>query len=464
MMLALQEHAAAAVDTLSPGSIAIRLAVVVVLVAANGFFVAAEFALVGARRTRLEALARAGNTRARLARSAIHRLDHYISGTQLGITLASLGLGWVGESTIAQLLINLFGGTPLDVLGSHLIAGTIAFAFITFLHIVLGELAPKSMALMHPESVSMWTAGPLILFSRVFTPAIVVLNGTANLLLRAVGLQSAREMERVHRPEELEMLVTQSYQHGLIREEPVEMIRGIFHLGETTATEVLTPRTELVALQADMAIPEAAELVLAEGYSRYPVYQENIDHIIGMVTARDVWRAERERLATVRDVVREVPFVPDTKPIEGLLREMQEEGEHLVVVVDEFGGTAGIVTLEDLLEEIVGEFVDLEDDEEDIVQTAEGELHLRGGYAIAELNEAFNLRLPEDDYNTIGGFVLGRLGRLARPGDEVQVRGAVLRVLTVEGRRIDRVALRFIGRTATTLPEDDGSEEPTPDE
>lgn len=460
MIAALQEHAPAAADTLSGAGIAIRLAVVLVLVAANGFFVASEFALVGARRTRIEALARAGNTRARLANKAIHRLDHYISGTQLGITLASLGLGWVGESTLSTLLINIFGATPFDVLASHLVAGTIAFAFITFLHIVLGELAPKSLALLHPEAVSMWTAGPLILFARVFTPFIVVLNGAANVLLRMVGLHSTKELERVHRPEEIEMLVTQSYQHGLIKEEPVEMIRGIFHLSETMATEVMTPRTELVALQADMTITEAADLVLEEGYSRYPVYEENVDHIVGMVTARDIWRAERERLGTVREVVRDVPFVPDTKPIEGLLREMQEEGEHMVVVVDEFGGTAGIVTLEDLLEEIVGEIVDIEDDEEDIVQTPEGELHLRGGYAIAELNEAFALRLPEDDYTTIGGFVLGRLGRLAHVGDEVQVRGAMLRVLAVEGRRIDRVALRFVGRTASERPAEDDALEP----
>jgi CBS domain containing-hemolysin-like protein len=308
---------------------------------------------------------------------------------------------------------------------------------------VLGELAPKSLALLYPEEVSLWTAGPLILFSRLFTPAIVLLNGSANLLLRSVGLKPPRELERVHRPEEIELLVTQSYQHGLLKEEPVEMIRGIFHLSETKASEVMTPRTELVALAADLPIAEAADVVLEEGYSRYPVYQESVDHIIGMVPARDIWRAERTGLKQVRDVMRDVPFVPDTKPLEALLREMQEVGEHLVVVVDEFGGTAGIVTLEDLLEEIVGDIVDLEDQEVDIVETPEGELHLRGGYAIADLNDAFQLKLPEDDYTTIAGFILGRLGRVAVVGDEVRVRGALLRVLAVEGRRIERVALSF---------------------
>ncbi|NJD10735.1 MAG: HlyC/CorC family transporter [Gemmatimonadetes bacterium] len=429
----------------SAGAIVLRIGAALLLVAANAFFVAAEFALVGARRTRIEALARAGNRRAKLADAAIHRLDHYISGTQLGITLASLGLGWVGESTIAVMIRGLFGTLPppWDVVATHAVAGTVAFAAITFLHIVLGELAPKSLALLYPEEVSLWTAGPLILFARVFTPVIGVLNGTANLLIRSLGMQPPHELERVHRPEEIEMLVTQSYQHGLLKEEPVEMIRGIFHLSETMASEVMTPRTELVALAADLPIPAAADIVLEEGYSRYPVYEETVDHIIGMVTARDIWRAERAGQEHVREVLRDVPFVPDSKPLEALLREMQEEGEHMVVVVDEFGGTAGVVTLEDLLEEIVGDIVDLEDQEEDIVETPEGELHLRGGYAIADLNDAFQLKLPEDDYTTIAGFILGRLGRVAVVGDEVRARGALLRVLAVEGRRIERVALSF---------------------
>jgi len=444
-MIMLQHAPSDAVTTLSVGAIIWRSGVALLLVLANAFFVAAEFGLVGARRTRIDALARAGHRRARLAEAAIHRLDHYISGTQLGITLASLGLGWVGESTIAGMIAGVFGGLPApwNVVATHAFSGTVAFALITFLHIVLGELTPKSLALLYPEEVSLWTAGPLILFSRVFTPAIALLNGTANLLLRAVGLKPPHELERVHRPEEIELLVTQSYQHGLLKEEPVEMIRGIFHLSETMASEVMTPRTELVALDADLAIAEAADIVLEEGYSRYPVYQESVDHIIGMVTARDIWRAERARRQHVRDVVRDVPFVPDTKPLEALLREMQEEGEHMVIVVDEFGGTAGLVTLEDLLEEIVGDFTDLEDQEEDIIETPEGELHLRGSYSIADLNEAFQLSLPEDDYTTVAGFMLGRLGRIAVVGDEVAVRGALLRVIAVEGRRIERVALSF---------------------
>ena len=421
-----------------------RLSIALILVAANGFFVAAEFALVGARRTRIEALARTGNRGARLAHKAILRLDHYISGTQLGITLASLGLGWVGESTIAVILIELFHGLPepFDVIATHAVAGVIAFAFITFLHIVLGELAPKSLALLYPERVSMWLAGPLILFARIFTPFIVFLNGAANLLLRSFGLRAGTEMERVHRPEEIEMLLTQSYEHGLLREEPVEMIRGVFDLSETHAAEVMTPRTRVLALDVETPLEEAATFILEHGHSRYPVYEETVDSVVGIVLARDVWQAMRNGGNALRPILREPLFVPDTKPIEHLLREMQRDRTHMAIVVDEFGGTEGIVTIEDLVEEIVGEISDeLDDLPTDFEETPGGDIVFDAATSISELNDLYALRLPDEDYTTVGGFVLGRLGRIARAGDEVVIRGGCLRVVSVKGRRIDRLAL-----------------------
>lgn len=455
-----EEHA---VEALSAGGMLLRLGVALLLVAANGFFVAAEFALVGARRTRIEALARAGNRGAKLAESAIHRLDHYISGTQLGITLASLGLGWVGESTIAAMLIQLFDGLPppFEILTSHTVAIVIAFLLITVLHIVLGELAPKSLALLFPERVSIYTAGPLIVFSRLLTPFIRFLNGAANLLLRLVGLRAPTEMERVHRPEEIEMLLTQSYEHGLLREEPVEMIRGVFHLSETQAAEVMTPRTSVIALDAETDLEQAADFILENGHSRYPVYEESIDHVIGVVLARDVWQALRSGGGALRDIAREALFVPDTKSIEHLLREMQKDGVHMAIVIDEFGGTAGIVTIEDLLEEVVGEIAD-ETDEAPVgfEQMPDGSVQFGGGEAIAELNDLFGLRLPDEDYTTVGGFVLGRLGRLPRVGDEVEIRGGRLRVLSVKGRRIERLALHLAPRIETgTEPEEDAADD-----
>ena len=443
-MLLMLQHAAEVDHQLGGADIAIRVGIALLLVLANGFFVAAEFALVGARRTRIDALARAGNRRARLAQSAIMRLDHYISGTQLGITLASLGLGWVGESTIAALIIGLFEGlpAPFDLLATHAVAVTIAFAFITFLHIVLGELAPKSMALLFPESVSMWTAGPLIVFSRVLTPFIAFLNGTANLLLRMFGLSAPHEAERVHRPEELEMLVKQTYEHGLLREEPVEMIRGVFDLSETTAAEVMTPRTAVIAMDVETSISDAAALILEEGHSRYPVYEESIDRVVGVVLARDVWRAQVDGVRDLRAVMRTPLYVPDTKPIETLLREMRRERAHIAVVIDEFGGTEGIVTIEDIVEEIVGEIDDeLDEAQLEIATGANGELIMSGRVPVAELNDLYGLQLPDADYTTVGGFVLGRLGRVARAGDEITIRGGLLRVLEMERRRIARVAL-----------------------
>ena len=429
--------------TLTASQIGLRLGLALLLVAANGFFVAAEFALVGARRTRIDKMAADGNRRARLAGTAITHLDHYISATQLGITLASLGLGWVGESTLAVIFIEAFDGlpAPYDILAGHTVASAIAFSLITVLHIVLGELAPKSVALLFPETVSLWTSGPLIVFSRIFTPFIHLLNGSANLLLRALGLRAATEMERVHRPEEIEMILDQTYESGFLSKEPVEMIRGVFDLSETVVGEVMTPRTEVVAVPAAYSVDEATDVMIAHGHSRLPVYEDNLDHVVGLVLAREVWRAQRSGVKELAEVVRPATFVPEGKSVEDLLRDMQTDRIHMAVVVDEFGGTAGIVTMEDLVEEIVGEIRDEhEEDHDEILETAQATL-LSGGVTVTDVNERYELALPEEDYTTIGGYVMGRLGRIARPGDEAEFDQGRVRVLAMDGRRIVRVAL-----------------------
>jgi CBS domain containing-hemolysin-like protein len=440
------------VPNLSAGSYIVRLFIVLLLVLANGFFVAAEFALVAARKIRIEALAKGGNRRARIAQEALRHIDHYISGTQLGITLASLGLGWVGESAIATLLIQIFHAVPEPwrVLSAHGVAITISFAIITFLHIVLGELAPKSIALLHPEKVTLWTAGPLIIFSKLLSPFITVLNGSAHLLLRLFGLRAPTELERIHRPEEIEILLMQTFEHGLLAEEPVEMIRGVFDLSEITAGEVMTPRINVAAVPTSATVDEVADLIFSRGHSRIPVYEDSIDQIVGMLLDRDIWQAQREGRESTAELIRPLFFVPDSKPIEGLLYEMQRQRSHMAVVVDEFGGTAGIVTIEDLVEEIVGEIQD-EDEVEapEIEETPSGEILLNGSFPVYELNERFRLKLPEQDYTTIAGYVLGRLGRIARAGDEVTFPGGRLRVLKMDGRRIDRLALSLDVRPPT---------------
>ncbi len=442
---------------LSTGGILWRVAIALFLVVLNGFFVAAEFALVGARRTRIEALARGGNKRAKNAYKALSHLDHYISGTQLGITLASLGLGWVGESALSVIFLKVFHSlpAPFDVIATHAVAATFAFALITFMHIVIGELAPKSLALLFPEKVSLWTAGPLILFSRTLTPFIVFLNGAANMLLKLVGLRAAKELERVHRPEEIQMLLAQSQLHGLIGGEPVGMIRGVFNLSETTAAEVMTPRTSLRSMPMDITTTVAADYVLEHEHSRYPVYEGSIDHVVGTVLARDIWKAQRAGAIDLRAIIRDPLFIPDTKSVESLIRLMQKEGQHLAVVVDEFGGTAGIVTLEDLLEEIVGDIDDEGDgDSDDIMMLADGRIEVRGRVSIGDLNERFGLVIPDDDYTTIGGFVLGRLGRIPAVGDEVVAQGGSLTVTAIHRRSVDKLVMRLPPERIRAAPDD----------
>jgi CBS domain containing-hemolysin-like protein len=262
-------------------------------------------------------------------------------------------------------------------------------------------------------------------------------------------------MERVHRPEELEMLLTQSFEHGLLGEEPVEMIRGVFHLSETTAAEIMTPRTEVIGLPADTPLEEAADFILEQGHSRYPVYEQSLDHVVGVILARDVWRALRNGGESLAEIMREATFVPDTKSIEELLRDMQDEQSHLAVVVDEFGGTAGIVTIEDVVEEIVGEIEDeLDIATPDFEEKTTGEIEFGGRMAIDELNDRYGFELPNEDYTTVAGFVLGRLGRMARVGDEINIRGGCMRVLSMKGRRIDRIALALVPEPVDSAAEE----------
>jgi CBS domain containing-hemolysin-like protein len=419
--------------------------VIFLLVAANGFFVAAEFALVGARRTRIEALVRKGSRSAKFANHAIHHLDHYISGTQLGITLSSLALGWIGETTLAAIFIQAFGGLPepWNVAASHVVAGTIAFAFITFLHIVLGELAPKSIALLFPEATSMALAAPLIVFSKIFRPFIKILNGTANLLLRAVGLSAPTENERVHRPEEIEMLAMQSFEHGGLNEEPLDMIRGVFDLSERTVADVMVPRTSMVAVPTTATTDDVVNLIEERGFTRIPVYDESLDDIKGIVLAREVWRSYRRAEKKLDDLMHPVLFVPTTKDLESLLKQMLPHKIHVAIGVDEFGGTAGLVTLEDIIEEIVGEIQDEHEAPRATIEVKGNEVNAAGTVSLFELNDNLGLDLPAHEFATIAGYAMDRLGRIAQVDDEIPLPGAVLRIVSMSGRRIDRVMLKL---------------------
>ena len=326
--------------------------VVFLLVAANAFFVAAEFALVAARHTRLEAMARRGDRAAATARRVIAQLDRYISGTQLGITLASLGLGWIGKPVVAEAIAGVFAGLPepLDVIATHAWAGAIAFILITFLHIVLGELAPKALALLHPEQTSRWVATPLIVFTVATNPFIWLLNGSANALLRLLGARAPTERERVHSPEELMMLVEQSERSGSLEPATADAIERVFEFTEKVAVDVMTPRTDMVAMRADLPVADATDVIARAGRSRYPVWRDSIDDVVGVVHAREVLLALRKTASLPVSAVMHPPLaVPGDREVEDVLTDMKRAKQHLAIVLDEYGGTAGLVTMEDLL-------------------------------------------------------------------------------------------------------------------
>ena len=421
----------------------IGLLSVVVLVLANAFFVAAEFALVGARKTRLDEFARTGDRKARLARRAVQSLDRYISATQLGITLASLGLGWIGEPALAHLIDGMFAWLPAGAAAftTHTVASIIAFSIITVLHIILGELVPKALALLYPEDVSRWIAAPLMGFAWIMAAPIGLLNGTENRLLSLLGINPPGEHERLHSPEEIRMLVEQSEEGGSLLKQDARLLEGVFEFSEKTAQEVMTPRTQMEALASDLTIEEAADEVALHGRSRYPVYTDSLDEIVGVVHSKDLLRALRkDPRAMIRSVMRAPLFVPGTREVEDVLTDMKRLKIHLAVVLDEYGGTAGLVTMEDLLEEIVGDIFD-EHDRALTPEIAEGAPLLEGGMPITEFNSRFDAKIDDTDYTTIGGYVFGELGRLPRPGDRVSVGALLLEVAAMDGRRVDTLRI-----------------------
>jgi CBS domain containing-hemolysin-like protein len=432
---------------------ALMLVAVVVLVLANAFFVAAEFALVTARQSRIEELAERGDRKAQRVRKAQANLDRSVSGTQLGITLASLGLGWIGEPAVASLIESSFAGLPDPMAGiaTHATAVAIAFSIITFLHIVLGELAPKSAALQRPETVSRWVAGPLNAFNMVAWPAIFVLNGAAQLLVRSFG-DSITTSDRVHSPDEIEFLLRQSRAEGVVEQDEEAMIQGVFELTRTVAREVMTPRPDIVGFPEATALEEVLSTAAETGFSRFPVYRESIDEVAGVVLVKDLlrWVGKPDSGEDFRldRVMRPPFFVPDTKPVDDLLTEFRRQKVHMAIVVDEFGGTDGVVTLEDLVEEIVGDIFDEHDVAEiEIEVLGGGRVRVDGGAALEDLLDQFEVGEVEtdDEYDTVAGYVIGQLGRIPSIGDHVALGDANLEVIETQDQRVTRLELRLPG-------------------
>jgi CBS domain containing-hemolysin-like protein len=424
-----------------------KICAILTLVGLNAFFVAAEFALVGARATRLKTLAETGDRKAQIALRAVERLDDCISGTQLGITIASLALGWIGESTLATLLMHIFDGlpAPFAALATHTVASALAFASITFLHIVLGELAPKSLALLHPEQISRWVARPLMWFTDLFWPAIWLLNKSAAGFLALFAVRPPTHTERVHAPEELLLLLSESREHGLVEASDARMIAGVLDLAHMSVRQAMTPRTEMEAVERSWPLHKVIAVARRSGYSRLPVYQEDLDHIVGILLVKDLLDfLDGTPTFSIDLVMREPFFIPETMRVDVLMQALQDRNAHLAIVVDEYGGTLGLVSLEDLIEEIVGDIFDEFDKTVTaaaVQATAEGHLSVSGDLPIAELNERYHLAFPEDDYVTVAGLVLAALEHVPSVGEHVQVQGVTFRVTAMDHLRIERLEM-----------------------
>lgn len=426
---------------------AIRLLAVLALVLMNGFFVAAEFALVSVRATRINQLADEGNWGARTVQKAMNDPNRFISACQVGITLASLALGWIAEPAIGHLIDPILEPLvgEISFLSSRLISAALALFIVTLLHIVIGEQVPKMVALQRSERTALVSAPIVSWLSVPFRPVIALLYWLTDRVLSLLGLHWEGEHSLVYTEDELKMLVTASRQSGYLEPSEQEMIERVFQFADIMADEVMVPRTELVALDVDSSYDETLALVLDSGHSRFPVYREDLDNVQGLFHSKDLLRvdsAAERRDFKLMHWARPAVFVPEHMPLDELLATMRAKQSHTVIVVDEFGGTAGLVTLEDVLERIVGDVDDgPPENGPDVERLPNGVVRLSGLMSLNDVNEQFGTHIDDPFYNSLGGFVFGQIGRRPTVGDEVAVNGHTLRVAELDGMRIDRVDL-----------------------
>lgn len=447
------------------------------LVLANAFFVCAEFALVRMRQPRIQELLKNGNRRAVHVKAALDHLDDHLSSVQVGITLASLGLGWIGERAFGDPLRDalLALGVKLDSpLVASITAGglviVVAFFIVTFLHVVVGELMPKTLAIQHTEKLAFAVAGPMRFFNWLFRPAVVVLNGSSRRLLRLCGVKEAPVHSHVYTEEELQLIVEESRKAGVFTQDEQEMLERVLKFHDKTVREIMVPRPDVAAVELRTAAQDVVEKVFSGGFSRLPVYDGDLDNIVGVVYAKDLVHALRHpMLVKLADLLHEAHFVPETQNISSLLQQFQRNHVHLAVVVDEFGDTAGLVTLEDAIEEIVGEIQDEYDHEaEEVVRISENAYLCEGKATIAKLQETFeDFEAPEGDFETVGGLVLHLAGKLPKEGETFHHDGFSFRVAKREGRRLRKIAARRLrgggsGKETEAEAESSAAEEAEP--
>jgi CBS domain containing-hemolysin-like protein len=423
----------------------LNLLLALILVGLNGFFVAAEFALVRVRDSRIQQLEQEGSVRARVVRDALRDLDGYLSVCQVGITMASLGLGWVGEPAVAHLIEPFLGAAGItNERVVSIIAFVVGFAIITYAHLVFGEQAPKYFSIQRAEATSLWISRPLRIFMVLFRPLVWVVNASTNFVLRPWGVKLGGEME-AHSEEELRIMISSATASGELEPEEREYLNNVFDFGDRVAREVMVPRPDIEALRVDLPLPEMVDAAVFGRYTRYPVYEEDLDHVLGAVHVKDLLRAARENPDDfdVRSIIRDCLVVPENKPIEQILREFQQRKLQMAIVIDEWGSVEGLITIEDVLEEIVGEIQDeFDEGEAAIEEIGDGVYAVDGRIPITEVNEYFELDLPHEDFDTIGGYVLGALGRPPEPGDTIEADGVTLHVKSVDGPRVSMLTLR----------------------
>jgi putative hemolysin len=430
-------------------TIFLELLALAVLILLNACFVAAEYGLVTSRRTRIKELASEGNRRARTVLRITGDPPRFIAAMQLGVTITSLAIGALGEPIFSHLFEPWLATVLAVILG---------LVILTFLHVVIGELVPKGIALGHPERTALVFSGPVRVFFWVLGPFIWLLQRATEVVLALLGQEPPGAEHEAHSEAELRMLLSSSAEQGEIERGEQEMLYKVFDFADKEVADVMVPRPEVVALSVDLPPAEALEIVLDSPYTRYPVYRDSLDDIVGILHVRDLVRAMHDpdgMRVNLEELLRPAAMVPETKDLAALLTEFRRTNQHIAVVIDEYGDVEGIVTLEDLLEEIVGEIEDEFDLPDETVERVDADtVRIDGTFSIDDFNEQFDADLPIEDYHTIAGFVFGQLGRAAEPGDEVSHDGIVFRVDSVEGQRIDRLTVTFGWRHHITVADE----------
>lgn len=423
-----------------------HLFVIAILLLTNGFFVAAEFSMISVRKTRIAQLTNEGNFSAKLALESLKDLNKFIAAVQLGVTISSIGLGWVGEATLAKIIEPMFMFLPqgFQLVAAHTIAITMAFSLITVLQVLIGELIPKSIALQYPEKVSLLLAFPMKIITNLFAPFTWVLSKLAAFLLGFVKISPSQTSHLAHSIEELNMLINASYKEGVLNETEKEMLHNVFKFSDLTAKQVMIPRTDMACIPSDITFDELNALIIETQYTRYPVYEENLDDIKGIVHVKDLYNINFNKEAfSIQNILRPVLLVPETITLDNMVREFKKRQSQMAIVIDEFGGTSGLITLEDVLEEIFGEVQDEfdADEEADIKVINEDTYLVNAMVRLDEIAEFFGVEIVDEDVDTIGGLVVKLLGRIAQVGDKVELQNLEFNVKEIDGARITKLII-----------------------